>query len=568
MAGAVVEVKYFNSFVLKKTVLTASPKKIIWNGSFGIPKDLGGYPRTILTSLTLNDNNWIIEEARIRGGYNNTSTDYGAKAYLVEEEPNAVTRGNSLIYSGIFNSRTGVNNTNVFSVAEDITKSADPSNGSIQKLYAEDTNLIIFQERKVSKALIDKDAIYSAEGNAAVTSSLETIGVIQPYAGKYGISKNPESFAVYGFNKYFSDKNNNVMMRLGQSGVDEISRFGMIDYFRDQLGIDTLGSTGKILGGWDIYNNQYVVSLQGNIVTSNTLSFDEVKLGWTSFYDYTPDQMFSLGNDFYTLHKADGAATGFAVNDYALYKHYSSTASRGNFYGVNYRSAVTFILNRQPTTSKNFKTIGYEGDSGWQLSVLVSDGTGDGLRPGATQWVTTNDEAALVPSLIEGEYVLFNASGTSNAASTNTVVVVNGVLGSIPVGASVTGVGVADGTTVVSYVIATKTLTVSANLAIAANVGLSFDMSVPRSGYQAAFATTSPPFSRYNAGFNLKENRYVTNLVNNSQAAIGEILFGLEISGVKAFYVTGTLATDLTTNPGGDKQLFSVMSDYVLNNGY
>ena len=93
-------------------------------------------------------------------------------------------------------------------------------------------------------------------------------------------------------------------------------------------------------------------------------------------------------------------------------------------------------------------------------------------------------------------------------------------------------------------------------------------MSVPRSGYQAAFATTSPPFPRYNAGFNLKENRYVTNLVNNSQAAIGEILFGLEISGVKAFYVTGTLATDLTTNPGGDKQLFSVMSDYVLNNGY
>jgi uncharacterized protein YPO0396 len=36
---------------------------------------------------------------------------------------NASIRENSLIYSGIFNSRTGVNNTNQFSVGEDITKS-------------------------------------------------------------------------------------------------------------------------------------------------------------------------------------------------------------------------------------------------------------------------------------------------------------------------------------------------------------------------------------------------------------------------------------------------------------
>ena len=62
------------------------------------------------------------------------------KAYIVEDEPNAAFRGNSLIYSGIYNSRTGFNGTNVFSVGENITKSVDPEYGSIQKLYAEDTN--------------------------------------------------------------------------------------------------------------------------------------------------------------------------------------------------------------------------------------------------------------------------------------------------------------------------------------------------------------------------------------------------------------------------------------------
>ena len=490
--GAVVEVKYFNSFVLKKTVNNiVTPQRVIWNGSFGIPQAKGGYPVVNPVSTQNGLNNWAIEESRIRGGYNNVSTDYGAKAYLVEEEPNAVTRGNSLIYSGVFNSRTGINNTNVFSVADDITKSADPANGTIQKLYAEDTNLTIFQELKVSRALVDKDAIYSAEGNAAITSSNLTIGVIQPYQGRYGISKNPESFAVYGYNKYFSDRNNNVIMRLSKSGLDEISRFGMIDYFRDELNNYRVN---KVVGGWDIHNDQYVVNtLDEKSLSYNTLSFDESVKGWTSFFDYNPDQMFSLRNNFYS------------ITNESLYRHYSTSVNRGNFYGVDYRSSVTFILNAEsPVSSKNFKTIGYEGSNGWQLSTLVSDGTGDGLSPASGQWITTNDESALVLSLLDGEYV-FN-----------------------PVGGA----------------------------------------PVVRANYQATLGTTEPPLPRYYAGFNRKENRYVANLVNNSNASTGEILFGSEISGVKGFYVTGTLVTDLVTNLGGEKQLFSVMSDYVTNNGY
>ena len=111
------EIKYFNSFVLKKSY-NSNTLTPIWNGSFGIPKAIGGFNRS--TSIDP-DKSWIIEEARIRGGYNNTSTDYGVRAYLVEEEPNASIRFNSMIYSGIYNSRTGINQTNVFSIAEDIT---------------------------------------------------------------------------------------------------------------------------------------------------------------------------------------------------------------------------------------------------------------------------------------------------------------------------------------------------------------------------------------------------------------------------------------------------------------
>ncbi len=138
-----------------------------------------------------NKGNFVVEESRIRGGFNNTQVGLGAKAYLVEDESLQQNRFNSLIYSGIFNSRTGVNDTNQFSIGQDITKSAPPAYGSIQKLHADDNNLIVLQENKINRALIDKDAIYSAEGDATITSRFQVIGELIPYNGDFGISRNP-----------------------------------------------------------------------------------------------------------------------------------------------------------------------------------------------------------------------------------------------------------------------------------------------------------------------------------------------------------------------------------------
>jgi hypothetical protein len=304
-----------------------------------------------------NDTDWLIEESRIRGGYNNTSVDYGVKAYLVEDEPNQQHRRSSLIHSGIFNSRTGINQTNQFSVGEDITRTIDPANGSIQKLYAEDTNLIIFQENKVSKSLIDKDAIYSAEGNASVTSRNLVIGQNVAYAGEYGISTDPESFAVNGYRKYFTDRDQNVVCRLSMDGITVISAYGMTDYFRDKLS----GAASNIIGGWDAHNKQYVVSLVQNDTTERkiqTLAFDETSKGWTSFFDYVPNQIFSLNNNYFTAKNGK------------IYQHYElapNSNSRSVFYGLQTNSKVTVVFNGAPSMVKNFQTINYEGDSGWRM---------------------------------------------------------------------------------------------------------------------------------------------------------------------------------------------------------
>jgi len=347
------EVKYFNTFWLKKlvNVVAASPQPV--PPYTNVPHDY---------LLPANTNDWYIEEARIRGGYNNTSVDLGVKAYIDETNPLQQHRFNSLIYSGIFNSRTGVNDTNQFSVGEDITKSTDPANGQIMKLYAEDTNLIIFQEDKVSRALIDKDAIYSAEGNPAVTSTNLVIGQIIAYAGEYGISQDPFSFAVYGNRKYFTDRKRGVVLRLssgvgGGNGITEISSYGMHDFFRDELSNST---TNKIVAGWNSHTKNYVLSIQGTD-TFKTLAFDESVLGWTSFFSFKPEYMVSVNNSFYSFKNVVSGNKGIWLHNSGQY---------GNFYGVFSNSDVTVILNSEPSVVKNFKTINYEGATGWELESM------------------------------------------------------------------------------------------------------------------------------------------------------------------------------------------------------
>ena len=70
---------------------------------------------------------WHVEESRIKGGFNNTTVDFGVKAYLVDDEYSPRVRQNAMIYSGVFNAKTKVNNTNQFAINEPITKAVDNS---------------------------------------------------------------------------------------------------------------------------------------------------------------------------------------------------------------------------------------------------------------------------------------------------------------------------------------------------------------------------------------------------------------------------------------------------------
>ena len=185
----------------------------------------------------------------------------GAKASIVVDNFEREDNTASIIFSGAFNANTGVNNTNVFSSAEvatrSIIKQLDTNYGSIQKLYGENRNLYVFQEDKVSAVQVDRNTLFNADGSSNVSSSNLFLNETLPISGEYGISRNPESFAVYGTEKFWSDKNRGVILSLTGQTITEISENGMRDFFRDNLANNEL-----VIGNYDDYHDQYIITMR------------------------------------------------------------------------------------------------------------------------------------------------------------------------------------------------------------------------------------------------------------------------------------------------------------------
>jgi hypothetical protein len=215
-----------------------------------------------------------IESNRIRDGFNEMQITSGARASATLEEPfGEEHRANGLIYSGIYNSNSGVNNLNQFITAEKITKDLNPTYGGIQKLFARSTDLVALCEDRVLKILANKDALFNADGNPQLVSSQNVLGQAVPFVGDYGISQHPESFASESYRAYFADKQRGAVLRLSMDGLTPISDAGMRDYFRDNL-----VNNAQLLGSYDGYNKQYNLTIKPKVFSTPIIN-DDVSAG-------------------------------------------------------------------------------------------------------------------------------------------------------------------------------------------------------------------------------------------------------------------------------------------------
>ena len=605
--AAILEIDYFNSYWLKRIqtgpqVVNACNTSVenptyndealvanvdsnkVWPGTAWY----GDANKSITpTGELIRNGNVFVEESRIRAGFNNVQTDLGTRAYLNEKDPKQKHRINALIYSGLFNSTTGVNRTNVFSVADSITKAADINNGSIQRIYTEDTNLIIFQENKVSRALIDKDAIYSAEGGGSVTTSNLVIGQIIPYTGDYGISTNPESFAIFGFRKYFVDKYRSAVMRLSRDGLTEISNYGMIDYFRDNL--------AKLKDNY--FKSGYVFSSSSAVTSSNEITLQNYSGGIPLFIGATieiedANGDFPVSSNYIVDLEVVNSTTiniilkdniTVSIGDNLRISSFTKSLLVGGFdiHTKQYHVSIQKTPSIYSDDLDTYDTLAFdESVLGW-TSFLT-------YKPAFIGSLKNKFFSTISKGLYQHNYdALSNSRNTFYGVSTKPQVTF--VFNPQPdlsknfqtisyEGSNGWRMNILESDElepIISPYTADANGNFVPNFGVANWVKYKDSANVIRSMYEGRYENYDPYNSGVNAlippfaysGFVQKENLYVAYINNNNQTRPGQVpvigVGGPVTSGIKANYVTATMTTDNITDENGAKELFAVSANYV-----
>ena len=314
-----------------------------------------------------------VESDRVRDDFNAPQIDNGVKVSTTFSGYGKESKTSGLIYSGLYNSTSEVNDLNEFNMAEKITKDLNPSYGSIQALKTRDTDVVVFTEDKVLKVLANKDTLYNADGNTQLTASDRVLGTAIPFVGDYGISQNPESLAWDQYRLYFTDKQRGAVLRLSRDGLTPISNVGMKAWFRDSLLKD---NPSKILGTFDTVSGEYNLTLSkfNSQIADTTVSFNEASKGWVSFKSFIPEQGLSISGKYITAlnskiweHYTPSYTTSHmdSIMDLPPQCPEGECVERNRFYNQSLNSitnsSITVLFNDLPSTIKSFKTLEYEG---------------------------------------------------------------------------------------------------------------------------------------------------------------------------------------------------------------
>ena len=201
---------------------------------------------------------------------------------VANEDYEETRRFSSITYSGVYGEQTNVNKLNEFNLALANYKDLEKIFGSIQILFGRQTDVLALQEDKISYVLAGKNLLSDAAAGGSITSVPEVLGTQMARLEDYGIGLNPESFASFGYEKYFTDAKRGAVLRLMGSSysndqLEVISEYGMGSWFRDRF-IETTDK--QKLGVYDPFMDQYILAIKDDAVES-----PEIVLACGSFID-------------------------------------------------------------------------------------------------------------------------------------------------------------------------------------------------------------------------------------------------------------------------------------------
>lgn len=226
----------------------------------------------------------------------------------------------------------------------------DGKYGSINCLHSFKDEIYALQDRAI--ATISINPRVQVQGNDGIAIQLGTGQVLDRYQylstmtgtlNKWSVINSPNAF-------YYYDTLNKTINLVNQelSDIKGMHSF-LINNTSEDLKEDNPLLNKGVSSTYDYLNNELLFTfLQEN--NNFTLSYNELKQQFVSFYDYTPSIYISIGDML--------LSTNTTLR--SLYQH--GIGEYNTFYGIKYPSYVVFNLNPEPYFDCVFDNINYKSE--------------------------------------------------------------------------------------------------------------------------------------------------------------------------------------------------------------
>lgn len=266
----------------------------------------------------------------------------------------------TMVHSQHYSPSTNYNGLNSFSSKFVNFKDLELKYGRIIKLFYDDTNLIVGQESKWSKLLINKALLSSATGQSSVEKSTNFFGDIVPYNGDYGITEK-HSFVANGFRRYGVDKPGGSVIRLSNDGITVINNSRskeLVDIFRD------LSPGADVVCGFDSHKDEYIFAIPE---VSRIFRFSEVISDHVGEYVWSdvPSHIISINSDTYIINSADSK----------LYEH--NVGTDGKVFGEAVEHVTEYVVNLEPDKEKQYESMSIQCDIPMDIIIKTQENSTD-----------------------------------------------------------------------------------------------------------------------------------------------------------------------------------------------
>lgn len=287
------------------------------------------------------DNGRIWVEIRNKGPRNESTTLSISDKYVLESTVNGLSRFQNLF---TLSSRSPVR--------------------KLVNIGASGIFLAIHEHTVTSLAPYSGDRFAPTSDGSQIQDSLNTRSIIayeNELRGGYG-TVYPNSVVEHNGVVYFFDPYKGEVCRYAANGVTPIgSIYKMKTYFTEKGNIFVDTSGRDVIGGFDPKLNMYILTfVSDNEEEQDTIAFidRQGEERWFSTYDFVPERYAKINNKLYSFSSG-------------MWEH-SASGTYNNFYGSQYSSEISGIINAEPSQEKILHSIYTESSSPWGFPSITS----------------------------------------------------------------------------------------------------------------------------------------------------------------------------------------------------